>query len=181
MCEFISWIEVGKDIYFLTIDDLNSSKGRKLKKHLGSQYENDVKGHGAIEWFYDMPNKGTHKECIDFSTPDNFPNEIVKAIKESKFRGIGITFQLLSAAALAEHNKVTAPALAEYNKVTAAALAEYNKVTAAALAEHNKVTAAALAEYNKVTAPAWAEYNKVTAAAFWDLFANPDNRAKAWK
>ncbi len=181
MCDFISWIEVGEEVFFLISDDLHSSKGRKLKKHLGSQYAEDIKGHGAIEWFFDITGKGIHKECTNFSTPDNFPPEIVTAIKSGKFRGIGIANQLLTAPALAEYNKVTAPAWAEYNKVTAPAWAEYNKVTAPALAEYNKVTAPALAEYNKVKDAAWAEYNKVTDAAFWDLFADPKNRIIVWR
>ena len=159
MCEFLSWIEVGKDIFFLTSNDLHSSKGRKLKKHLGTQFENDIKGHGAIAWYYDMPNKGTHRECVDFSSPDNFPPEIVAAIKAGKFRGIGIAKRLLTAPAFAEYNKVTAPAFAEYNKVKDAAFAEYNKVKDAALAE----------------------YNKLENDCFWDLFADPKNRITAWR
>ena len=126
MCDFISWIEVGGNIFFLTSDDLHSRKGWELKKHLGSQYTEDVKGHGAIKWFFDMEGKGKHKECTDFSTPSNFPPEIVVAIKAGKFRGIGIAKQLLKT-------------------------------------------------------PAWAEYEKVKASAFWNLFADPKNRTKAWE
>jgi len=34
MCAFISWIEDGKEIYFLTCNDLNTKEGRKLVKEL---------------------------------------------------------------------------------------------------------------------------------------------------
>ena len=117
MCEFISWIEVGDELFFLTDDDINSSRGRKLKKHLGQEYHNDIKGHGAIEWYFDMQGKGVHKECTDFTTPDNFPPEIITAIKGCKFRNIGIAEKLLNKSALAEYEKVRQSAWAEYEKV----------------------------------------------------------------
>ncbi len=71
----------------------------------------------------------------------------------------------LTAAALAEYERVTAAARAEYERGTAAALAEYKRVRAAALAEYERVTAAARAEYERVTAPALAEYERVRAPA----------------
>jgi hypothetical protein len=56
----------------------------------------------------------------------------------------------------AAENLLTAAALAEYQRVRAAALAKYQRVMAAALAEFGRVTAAALAEYERVKAAAWA-------------------------
>ena len=103
-----------------------------MRLYLGEQYENDIKGHGAIDRYYGLKGRGTHKECMDFSTPDNFPPQIAAAISKGLFCGIGISEQLLTVAALAEYKKVTVAALAEYNKVTAPALAEYKKVTVAA-------------------------------------------------
>jgi cell division septum initiation protein DivIVA len=64
-----------------------------------------------------------------------------------------------------EHAAVFSWGWAAENLLTAAALAEYQRVRAAALAEYQRVTAAALAECERVTAPAWAEYARVTAAA----------------
>ena len=111
MCDFISWIEYKGDVLFLTKKELGTSRGRALKKYLGSQYENDVKGHGAIEWYYKLkPNSGLHRECVDFSSPDNFPKEIVSSIKKGDFCGIAIVEQLLTKPAVAEYEKVKQPA-----------------------------------------------------------------------
>ena len=97
MCEFISWIEYKGEILFLTKNELETNRGKALRKHLGTQLENDVKGHGAIEWYYNMePNSGLHRECTDFSSPDNFPRPIVSALKKGAFCGIGISEQLLT-------------------------------------------------------------------------------------
>src|SRR6185295_17160384 len=57
---------------------------------------------------------------------------------------------LLSPAAQAEYDRVTAPAWAEYDRVCASAQAEYNRVTAPAQAEYDRVRAAAQAEYDRV-------------------------------
>ena len=107
MCEFISWIEYKGEVLFLTKNELETSRGKALKKHLGSQFNNDVKGHGAIKWYYKMkPNSGGHKECTDFSVTKNFPKEIVSAIKKGNFGGIGIAEQLLTQPAWAEYEKI---------------------------------------------------------------------------
>ena len=170
MCDYISWIAKGDEVLFLTGDDVfNTKRGRELQKYCISQ--NDLTGHGAIRWYFGKDDKplegGKERECTDFSTPDNFPKIIVKAIKRGEMWGFkdGTPARLLTAPALAEYQKVTAPAEAEYQKVRDAAEAEYQKVTAAALAEYKKVRDAALAEYQKVTAAALAEYQKVTAPA----------------
>ena len=165
MCEFISWIEYGGEVLFLTKNELNTNHGQALRKYLGTQYEQDVKGHGAIEWYYKLkPNSRRHKECTDFSSPKNFPKEIVNAIKKGNFGGIGIAEQLL-----------TQPAWAEYKKVRQAAFTEYEK---AALAEYEK---AALAEYEKVRQTAWAEYEQIRQTAFWKIFKSKKNRIPAWR
>jgi hypothetical protein len=208
MCDFISWIEKGGEILFLTGNDVfNSNRGLELQKYCKSK--DDLTGHGAIRFFFGTDDKpiqgGTERECTNFSTPAKFPKQIVKAIKKGQMWGFenGLPRELLTAPAYAEYQKVTAPAYAEYNKVTAPAYAEYNKVTAPAYAEYQKVTASAYAEYQKVTdsayaeyqkvrasaedeyqkvwAPAYAEYQKVTASAFWKIFADVNNRNPAWK
>ena len=165
MCEFISWKEFdGGYVLFLTAKDIYETKrGRELQEYSGS--EDDLTGHGAIDFFYDLKGKGKNKECTDFSTPDNFPPAIVRAIKAGEFRGLGIAKELLTAPAWAKYEKVTDSALAEYEKVKAPAKAKYEKVEAPAWAEYNKVTDSAWAKYEKVKAPAWAEYNKVTDSA----------------
>lgn len=107
MCDFISWIEYKGEILFLTKHELETTRGKALRKHLGSQFKNDVKGHGAIEWYYKLKdNVGAHKECEDFSNPKNFPAVIVKAIKAGDFCGIGIAENLLTKPAWAEYTKI---------------------------------------------------------------------------
>jgi len=90
-----------------------------------------------------------------------------------------------------EYEKVRQLAWAEYNKAEQLAGAEHEKVRQAwaeheeaeqlAWAEHKKVEQQALAEYERVRQPALAEYEKVRQQAFWDLFADPENRTKAWQ
>jgi hypothetical protein len=91
MCEFISWKEIktptGTEILFLTRDDIfNTSRGAELRQHTTPE---DFVGHGAIAFYYQIAaNKGINRECTDFSTPDNFPPEIVAAIKAGKMLGM---------------------------------------------------------------------------------------------
>ena len=204
MCDFISWIEYKDEILFLTKNELETSRGKALRKYLGLHFENDVKGHGAIEWYYKLKdNVGKHKECTDFSNPKNFPAVIVKALKRGYFCGIGIPENYLTRPARAEYQKVKGPALAEYQKVKGQAWADYEKVNGPAWAEYEKVTGPALAEYEKVkgqawakykkvngpawaeyekvTGPAWAEYEKVERTAFWKIAKKKENRRKEWR
>lgn len=70
----------------------------------------DYIGHGATRLFYDNFEGGEERECTDFSTPENFPDEIVTALKKGEFRGLGLSSQLLIKTAWAEYE-------AEYEKV----------------------------------------------------------------
>jgi len=167
MCEFVSWIKKDNTVIFLTGDDVfHSKRGKELQKY--SQDPDDLSGHGAIRWFYDFTG-GVDKECTDFTTPDNFPKKIVKAIKSGKMRGLGISKQLL-----------TKQAYAEYKKIERQALAEYEKIWRLAWAEYKKIRRLALAKYEKIEQRAYAEYEKIRQRAFWDLFNNEKNRSKAW-
>lgn len=170
MCQFISWIEKDGKSVFLTGEDIyHTKRGKELQKYRRST--TGLGGHGDIRWYYNFAG-GVDKEYVDFSMPDNFPLEIATAIKDDKMRGLGAPRELLTAAALAEYERILAAASTEYQKVQGPAWAEYKKVEGAALAE---------AEYEKVTAAALAEYEKVEEAAFWDLFAIPEDRSKAWR
>lgn len=51
MCEFISWIEKGNDIFYLTDKEIFSKQGQELL--LGCK-DNDFLGHGAIRKFYSL-------------------------------------------------------------------------------------------------------------------------------
>jgi DNA-binding cell septation regulator SpoVG len=203
MCEFLSWIETvidGETHYFyLTQRELRDKRGRELAKRRGD----NINGHGAIREYYDLDNVGRNRECTDFSTPDNFPLSIVADIKAGAFCGFGISTELLTPAADAEYEKVqqpadaeyrevVQPAYAEYRKIEQAAWAEYREVVQPAFAEYRKVVQPALAEYREVVQPAFAEYEKVRQAAlaeyekvrraaFWNLFADPENRPEVWR
>ena len=174
MCENASWKEKNGEVLFLDDDDLKSKRGLELKAYLGTQFDEDKIGHGAIEWFYNITG-GTNKECTDFSTPDNFPPKLVAKIKSGKRTLFGVCEGILTAKALAEYKKVKGTALAEYEKVKGTALAEYEKVKGPALAEYKKVKGQAWAEYEKVKGTAWAEYKKVkgTALAEYEKVEGP--------
>ena len=94
MCDFISWYEKDGAVIFLTDDDLATKEGKELRKYLGDQFTRDICGHGAIKKFYelkgwDFPDGMQQKECDDFSTPNNFPPQIIEAIKSCKLTQIG--------------------------------------------------------------------------------------------
>ena len=93
MCEFISWIEKEGNIFFLTYHDIYRTKrGKELRDYCRNK--DDLIGHGAIQYFYEFSG-GNEKECEDFSNPENFPGEITDAIKNGKFRGLGVNSKLL--------------------------------------------------------------------------------------
>ena len=188
MCEFISWIESENKNYFLTDKDLESKEGKSLIKFLGNNFQEDIKGHGAIRTYFNGGNQelgkklqwGKEKENTNLSTPDNFPPEIVLAIKEGRMSRIGMSLDLLNDKGKEKYKKIKDPALAEYNKITDQAWAEYNKIKDQALAEYNKITDPAWAEYKKITDPAWAEYKKITDPAFWKIFSQKKYRNQLW-
>lgn len=159
MCEFISWVEKGGKVYFLTGKKIfHTQKGKKLQEWSGSS--DDYSGHGAIRYYYGLEqDEGINKECTNFATPTNFPAVIAHSIKKGDMRGLGLGKLLLSK-----------PAWAEYEKVRQQAWAECEKVQQQAFAEYKKAWQQAQAEYEKVEQP-----------AFWDLFAFPENRVPKWR
>jgi hypothetical protein len=168
MCNFISWIEYDNKNYFLTSKDLETKEGRKL---LQKDVRDDICGHGAIRAYYsELKNLGINKECEDFSSPKNFPNDIIRAIKTGQFEDIGICLDILN-----DKGKK------EYDKIKAIARAEYDKIEAIARAEYDKIEAPAWAEYDKIKAIAWAEYDKIKASAFWKIAKQKKYRIGAWK
>ena len=167
MCEFVSWIETpgkrGPVILFLSAEALATPKGLEIAP-------DDRLGHGAIRQYYGLAqDEGTNHECVDFSSPSNFPAEIVRALKRGEFRGLGTPKGLLSAATWAEYQQIRQTALAEYEQTRQPAYAEYERVRQPALAE-----------YQQACQPAYAEYQRADRNAFWDLWAVPANRSPAW-
>jgi hypothetical protein len=149
---------------------LESEKGQEfIRDHKISP--DDYCGHGTIrEWFRLDADQGKERECTDFSTPDNFPPGIVKAIKDGDYRGLGIGIGLL-----------TQLAYDEYERITQLAYAEYERIRQPAYDEYLRIRQAAYDEYERITQLAYAEYERITQAAFWDLFAIPENRPECWR
>lgn len=105
MCEFVSWIEKDGEVIYLTGKDVFHIKaGKKLQKYCGNAA--DLVGHGAIRKFYNFEG-GYEKECSDFSSPKNFPKEIVNAIKKGEMRGLATPIKLLTKSGQNKYHKLT--------------------------------------------------------------------------
>ena len=160
MCEFVSWIEAKKNgdthYFFMTDRELRSKRGGKL---IGAGNASDICGHGFLREYFELGKRGKDWECTDFSMPDNFPADIVAAIKNMEMTTFGIGLGLL----------------------TPSALAEYKKIKQSAWEEYKKIQQSAWEEYEKIKQPAWEEYEKIQLNAFWRLFKSPGNRAEAWR
>jgi len=185
MCECISWIEKRDKVYYLTGKQLFSKKGLAFIKENGI-HPADYCGHGTIrKWYRIDSGDGVDKECTDFSTPKNFPSVIVKAIKNGDFRGMGTPRELLTPQSYAH---IPEAAKAEANRKKA--YANWDKADSAwniAYADRNiadSVWNIAYVDRKKAEANrniACANWNKVVSPFFWDLFAIPENRVKAWQ
>ena len=168
MCNFVSWIRFEKKIYFLQNEDLDTKDGLKL---LIPDVVADLCGHGALRSFYpELKNKGVNEECEDFSTPKNFPKEIVTAIKRGNLSQKGICLAVLNEKGEAEYKKISQPALAEYEKIEQPAWAEYEKIRQTAWAEYRKISQTASAEYGKIEQP-----------VFGKIIRQKKYRADNWK
>ena len=118
MCERYSWINRDGSVYFLTANDVfHTKRGKQLQQY--SLRREDWHGHGATRWYYDFVD-GADRECTDFSTPSNFPKEIVKAIKAGDMWEFGITDDM--------HCMLLKTAYAKYHKIQKTALAKYLKI-----------------------------------------------------
>jgi len=189
MCHFVSWVEKRGKVYFLTGDQLFSEKGQDwIQEHHISL--DDLNGHGTIRLWYGIDaGDGIDKECVDFTTPGNFPAKIQDAIKKGLMRGLGVSDTLLTQASFTEYEKRERVAFDEYEKKTQPALAEYDKRERVAFDEYEKIRQwadyektrqTALADYKKIEQPTWDDYEKIKQTAFWDLFTIPENRNPVW-
>ena len=181
MCEFVGWVEHEDKLYYLTANLLNTKEGRDLKKFLGTAYAEDIKGHGAIERYFGI--KGVHRECTDFSSPKNFPAEIVKAMESGAFRGIGIpdASQVLTKKAYTDYESKRASLDADYESKCAALYADYQSKRAPLYADYESKRAPLYADYLSKRASLDADYLPKRDDLFWDIFMDKNNRAKAWK
>ena len=175
MCEFISWKEMPDgSIWFLTEKMIyHTKRGGELRRHTTQE---DWVGHGAIDFYYeDERFNGVQKECTDFSTPDNFPPEIVNAILAGEMALPGVKFPkgLLRGALYWEHEK----------KCNILLAVEYVKKCNILYAEHVKQSTPLAVEYVTQCDILYTEHVKKRNAmdlGQWELFKNPDNRAEAW-
>ena len=174
MCEFVSWVEYGDKLYYLTANLLNTKEGRALKKHLGTAYAEDIKGHGAIEHYFGI--KGKHRECTDFSSPNNFPAEIVKAMESGAFRGIGIpdASQVLTKKAYTDYESKRASLDADYESKCAALYADYQSKRAPLYADYESKRAPLDADYESKRAPLYADYLSKRASLYADYESKRD-------
>ena len=192
MCEFVSWVEHEDKLYYLTANLLNTKEGRDLKKFLGTAYAVDIKGHGAIEHYFGI--KGKHCECTDFSSPNNFPAEIVNAMKSGAFRGIGIPdeSQVLTKKAYADYESKRYSIYADYESKRDSLYADYDSKRDSLYADYlskrysiyadyESKRAPLYADYQSKRAPLYADYESKRADLFWDIFMDKKNRVKAWK
>ena len=132
MCRMLSWKEVKVKeqkepiICYLNDDCLQDAKGKELLKYLGDKAEEDLPGHGAIDYYWMLKGRGVSKEVNEPLHPDMLPKQIAKDVKNCKFKQFGTLECLLNAKGKAE-------------------------------------------------------YLKVIRKEFWKLFADTENRIKAWK
>jgi hypothetical protein len=163
MCEFISWKEIktktGTEILFLTHDDIyNTSRGLELQKHTT---KDDFVGHGAIAFYYQIDaNKGTNKECTDFSTPDNFPPEIVAALKSGRMWGMVNFFPkgLLRAPLYADYEAKCDTLYADYKTKRAPLDADYEAKRAPLDADYEAKRDTLYADYEAKSDTLYADY-----------------------
>ena len=179
MCEFISWKSFEGKNYFLTNDDLNTKEGEKLLK---PEVIADLCGHGAIEsYYFELKGKGSNMECIDFSSPDNFPKEILKAIKLGKFSRFGVCLDILNDVGRKKYKEIEALAWKKYKEIEAPAWKKYEEIEALALKKYKEIKAPAWKKYEEIEAPAWKKYKEITRKEFWKIAKQKKYRKDIWK
>ena len=179
MCEFVSWKEYEGKNYFLTNANLDTKEGKALLK---DEYRADIEGHGAIEHYYpELKGKGVKKECSNFSTPANFPKEIVKALKLGKLTRIGITLDILNKTGLKKYNETIVSARQKCDETIATALKKYNEIEAPARKKYDEIEAPAREKCDETTAPARQKRNETIVSAFSAIVKYKKYRRTKWK
>jgi len=165
MCEFISWKIYNNKIYFLT-DDIIAPNLEEFKKD-NPNWKNDLPGHGAIEWFFNLPIRcWINMECTDFSFPSNFPEEIIQALISGK-----ITYPSFPKGLLRETLKD------EYYATIRALNDDYYAKYHSLNSDYTAMIRALNYDYyTKLKS-----LNEKQWKLLWKLFMNPSNRSEAWK
>ena len=192
MCNFISWFQKGDAVIFLTDNDLATKEGMALRKELGDQFINDIKGHGAIARYFELnewvlPMDAIRREvgdsrCPDFSTPNNFPPQIVEAIKNCNLTQIGRlpdNVLLSHGLGLIKKDAKREEAYAKWKEAEAKwkeAEAKWEEAEAK-WQEAEAKREEAYAKWEEADAKRKEAYANV----FWKVFADPKNRKKVWR
>ena len=174
MCEFISWIEHNGKNWFLTKNELSTPRGKELIGYCGDT--TDLTGHGAIKWYYKFKG-GFDKECTDFTDPRRFPPEIVVALKDELFEGVGVAPETLTKIARNKFDTTEQRAIEEYYEIEQRAIEEYRRTWK----ECCKIRQQPWKKYEEAIRQARKKYNKKVQQTFWKLFKDPNNRAEAWR
>jgi len=178
MCEFISWIKLDNEIVYLNDDCLKDKKGRELRRHLGKAYKEDVKGHGAIRWYYDIEdNVGVNQEC-ESANIKNYPKQIIEDIKNCKFKEIGFNLGFLTELALKKYQDIKQPAYEKYLDIEQPAWKKYEDIQQPALKKYQDIKQSALKKYQDIEQPAWKKYEDIKQSAYEKYL---DIEQPAWK
>ena len=177
MTHFISWIERDGKNWFLTKNELNSDKGKKMiqKGILLSELtlleyferNDDLVGHGAIRYYYNLKG-GCSKKCTDFSDPSRFPAEIAQTLKDGLFEGVGLSLNILTSEAGAEYGKIEQPALVELTNAEKQSRIANSKATHHDWKKYIGIRNQACMEYCKIEKEeeAWSRYESIQQPAY---------------
>ena len=183
MCEFLSWVEKGDKVYFLTSKFIHDTpRGEIVKKRFPG--EGELSGHAAIRAYFDLEG-GRERECTDFKSPANFPAEIVEALKAGGFRTFPMPEGLLCAALYADcqaksdalyadYQAKSAPLSADYHAKRDPLYADYRAKCASLDADYHAKLDALYADYHAKRDPLYADYQAKCASLDADYHAKLD-------
>jgi len=180
MCEFLSWIEKGDKVYFLTKAQIDSPQGEAVKKRFPG--EGELIGHSAIRAYYDIDG-GKEKEQTDFSSPDNFPKEIIEAILKGKFGYIpvpkGILKKPLDDKYSADQKPLDDKYSADQKLLNDKYSADRKPLDDKYWADRKLLNDKYWADRKPLDDKYWAD-RKLLNDKYWALIQNPKNRSKNW-
>jgi len=109
MTEFINWVQHGSSTrakyWYMTFDLIyHTPRGEILQ--LRWPGDGGFAGHAAIRSYFEL-DTGFSANCSDFTSPDKFPPQIVEAVKEGQFRGVGMSLDLLTKESIERYSQTT--------------------------------------------------------------------------
>jgi len=183
MCNFVSWIKYDGVPYFLENNDFLNGPGKEL---LTDGYFEDIAGHGAILKVYpELMNKKSaiHDECESFSSPSNFPKEIVQAIKSGKLSLTGKPVEDNLPVARKEYAKLERQIEVEFRKKSSQSY-DYKDITitqARDSKKSHKMLEAIDASFRILYDALCRERELKLAQAFSKIVKKKENRVRVWK